>query len=228
MVASIPISTSELCNYGCYQVATWQFANGKICCSQHYNSCPKKRSNFSESQDHKSNAQKSLAARVSSGVIVTCQIKGTATRKQNGTYERAAAGCRKRWMENPYTNNKSSPIARYEIGDIPYQGSYELAFLNRLLSKHGANWLERNVKRGPGIWYNKPGKTEKSLYLPDYIIGDTIYEIKSSYTWNKLNKDKELESVNNSKLISALDQGYNVILVLDHKEINYGSARSMG
>ena len=34
------IETTELCSYGCGQIAKYKFGNGKWCCSKSYNSCP--------------------------------------------------------------------------------------------------------------------------------------------------------------------------------------------
>jgi hypothetical protein len=56
--------------------------------------------------------------------------------------------------------------------------------------------------------------------ISDFIINDTIYEIKSRWTWNKHGKDLILEEKNKAKLTTALREGYNVILILDKEEIN--------
>jgi hypothetical protein len=61
------------------------------------------------------------------------------------------------------------------------------------------------------------------LYISDYIIYNTIYEIKSSYTWNRKGKDLDLENLNRAKLNECIAQGFSVILVLDKKEIEYAS-----
>ena len=37
---AIPIETTELCNYGCGQIAKYKFKSGKLCCSDHINKCP--------------------------------------------------------------------------------------------------------------------------------------------------------------------------------------------
>jgi len=39
----IPIETTELCSYGCGQVAKFKLKNGKLCCSKNWNTCPEKR-----------------------------------------------------------------------------------------------------------------------------------------------------------------------------------------
>ena len=54
------VDTQEKCHYGCNQTANFKFANGKLCCSKSYNSCPAKRKAFSEKIDHKDRTAKSL------------------------------------------------------------------------------------------------------------------------------------------------------------------------
>ena len=46
---TIPINTTELCSYGCGQIAKYKFKNGNICCSESKNSCPVHRKQLSES-----------------------------------------------------------------------------------------------------------------------------------------------------------------------------------
>lgn len=67
------------------------------------------------------------------------------------------------------------------------------------------------------IWSNET----KRLYISDFLINDTIYEIKSEWTWNKYGKDLALEKNNLAKLDASIDQGYCVILVIEGKEIKY-------
>jgi len=49
---SIPIETTELCSYGCGQIAKYKFGNGKLCCSDNINKCSINRKKISNS--HKS------------------------------------------------------------------------------------------------------------------------------------------------------------------------------
>jgi hypothetical protein len=109
----------------------------------------------------------------------------------------------------------------YKDTNIPYQSSYEYHFLESLENNKGIDWLIANVSRGPSIWYADPKTSEKRLYISDYKISNTIYEIKSLYTWNKKGKDLDLENLNKAKLNECLSQGFSVILVLDKKEIKY-------
>ena len=109
-----------------------------------------------------------------------------------------------------HTQNKSddTPISEKDIRDL---------FPNVSECKI---WLEENVQRGPAIWYQDPVDNVDRLYISDFLIDNTIYEIKSSWTWNKHGKDEELEMRNKKKLTSCIDQGYNVILVLNGEEID--------
>ena len=58
-------------------------------------------------------------------------------------------------------------------------------------------------------------------YLSDFLIGDTVYEIKSGWTWNKNGRDTVTEYNNLSKLNAALAAGYNVKLLINGKEIEF-------
>lgn len=210
-----------LCDYGCGQKANYQFKAGKLCCSLSHNSCPKKRLNFSN-LDHTERTQKSLNTRKETGVTKSSRAKAIKTMRENGTYEIIGNKTRERLLTNPHNNLvPRGEWIMYKNTDIPYQCSYEYHFLENLENKNGINWLIENVKRGPSIWYTDPKALMKRLYISDYIIYNTIYEIKSSYTWNRKGKDLDLENLNKAKLNECIAQGYSVVLVLDKKDINY-------
>jgi len=219
-----PIISTQLCDYGCGQIAKYKFAKGKICCSTSHNSCPAKRKAFSDRTDHKETAAKSLATRTKLGITKSSQIKGGATRVAQGHYKQLAKTMQKHWEENPWQNNLQCPLVLYKNTNINYQGTFEYEFLENLEKINGIEWINGNIKRGPAIWYIDPTDNNKRLYISDFIIGNTIYEIKSQWTWNKHGKDLILEKKNKAKLTSALKEGYNVILVLNKEEIN---ARSL-
>lgn len=215
------IITQDLCNYGCGQVALFQFTNGKICCSQHQNSCLGKRKQFSMRTDHKENAAKSLETRTRLGITKSSQLKGAATRIANGHYQKLAETMKKHWDSNPWQNNKQCPLLLYKNTDINYQGTYEYNFLEKLENSNGIEWVKDHVKRGPSIWYFDPMDNTKRLYISDFIIDNTIYEIKSAWTWNKNGEDELLENKNKAKLTECINKGYQVMLVLDGVEIRY-------
>lgn len=218
------ITTEELCQYGCNSPAKYKFKNGKFCCSTHYNSCPGKIKAFSE-LDHSVYTAKSLETRTRLGITKSSQIKAGKTRKENGHYERLSKKMQEHWKTKPWQNNSHCPILKYKETNIQYQGSHEFEFLEFLEIKNGIAWIVENVARGPSLWYNDPIIRKRKLYISDFLIGNTIYEIKSKWTWNKKGLDLDLETTNKEKLKQAIAEGYNVILVLDGEEIN---ARFMG
>lgn len=215
------IVTTDLCEYGCGNIAKYKFAKGKLCCSAHQNSCPGKRKAFSDNVDHKQNAAKSLATRTALGITKTSQIKGGATRRANGHYQKLARTMQEHWLKNPWQNNLECPILPYKGTKLTYQGTLEYEFLDELEFENGINWLTSNVKRGPSLWYTDPTDGVERLYISDFVIDNTIYEIKSSWTWDKHGKDLVLREKNKAKLTSCVAQGYNVVLVLNQTRIDY-------
>ena len=210
-----------MCNYGCNTVAMYKFRNGKLCCSPHYNSCLGKIKIFSE-LDHTDRTSKSLETRTRLGITKSSQVTAGKTRKENGHYERLAKKMQEHWNKHPWQNSKRCPLLKFKSYNLNFQGTYEFEFLEILEKRHGPEWINENVARGPSLWYNDPTTNTKRLYISDFIIGNTIYEIKSSWTWNKLGKDLVLEKKNRAKLLEAKSQGYSVVLVIDSKEINEG------
>lgn len=218
---SEPVVTDQLCHYGCNKIASYKFRNNKLCCSQHYNSCSGKIKVFSD-LDHTSRTAKSLETRTRLGITKTSQIKGSKTRIENGHYDRLAVKMQEHWTDHPWQNNTQCPLLPYKTSKINFQGTYEYEFLEMLERIHGLDWVCENVARGPSIWYNDPVTKTQRLYISDFIIAGTIYEIKSSWTWNKSGKDLDLEKKNKAKLAAAKSQGYKIILILDNKEVNEG------
>lgn len=214
-----PITTDELCAYGCNTLAKYIFWNGKVCCSVHHNSCPGKRKKFSN-LDHTERTAKSLATRIEKGITKTSQIKGGATRIAQGHYKKLAKKMQQHWEENPWRNNLQCSLIEFKDTNINYQGTHEYDFLEKLEIQYGIEWLKENVQRGPSFWYIDPTDNTERLYISDFIMYNTVYEIKSAWTWNKHGKDKLLEEKNKAKLKSAKAAGYNVILVLDKEYIN--------
>ena len=212
------IDTTELCHYKCGNCARFKFANGILCCSSHFNSCPGKRKQFSDRTDHKETAAKSLATRTRLGITKSSQIKAGKTRVESGHYKRLAETMSRHWAEHPWESNLQCPLLPYKNISLLYQGSFEYDFLEKLEQEKGIAWVETNVERGPSLWYIDPNDSSKRLYISDFIIYNTIYEIKSQWTWNRHGKDMELEAKNKAKLNECIRQGYKVILVLDKQE----------
>ena len=212
------IITNDLCQYGCNGLAKFMFTNGKICCSKHQNSCPGKRKQFSDRTDHKERAAKSLATRSKLGITKSSRAKAHATMEANGTYQVMREKMQWHWKNNPHQNNIRCPLIPYKDTTINYQGSHEYEFLEKLEQQFGIQWIISNVQRGPSIWYNDPKDGSKRLYISDFLIDNTIYEIKSQWTWNRHGADEVLENMNKEKLNECIRQGYKVILVLNTQE----------
>jgi hypothetical protein len=125
------------------------------------------------------------------------------------------------WANNPWQNNTQCPLLPYKDTTLNYQGTYEFDFLEKLENLNGIEWLIKNVQRGPSLWYVDPIDNTKRLYISDFIIDNTIYEIKSYWTWNKNGDDSNLENKNKAKLDECISRGYEVMLVLNGEEIKY-------
>lgn len=123
-------------------------------------------------------------------------------------------------IERAHKNRIKSGIKKkYLDTELYYQCSYEFNFLDNLRCRHGIDWLKNNVSNGLYFKYYHPINNAYRYYIADFFIGNTIYEIKSSYTWNKHGEDNDLELINEAKLKSVKQQGYSVILVLNGEEI---------
>jgi len=211
------IDSKEPCAYGCGQTAQYQFRKGILCCSKHFNSCPAKRKNFSDRTDHKERNKKSLATRIRLGITKSSQVKAGKTRVKKGHYKKLAKTMREHWKNNPWNNNPK--WSTYKNTDIQVQSTYEYNFLQDLENKHSFDWLKKNVKRGPCFYYIDPKTKKERLYISDFKIGNTIFEVKGHYTWNNFGTDKSLEKLNKAKLDSVKKNNYNVVLVLEGKRI---------
>lgn len=130
----------------------------------------------------------------------------TKERIKNGTFEKAF--------------EKSKQIKKYLDTELYYQGTYEKRFLDNLLELYGIKWMKSQVSRGPNFNYIDTDGRQR-VYMSDFCIGNTVYEIKSNWTWNRRGKDLLLEKINQLKLKSASDAGYNVILVKEGIEIEF-------
>lgn len=208
-----------ICDYGCGKQAEWFYSTAnKYCCSRSYNSCQGKKDAFS-ALDHSERTAKSLNTRIKTGITKTVGAKTGKTNVSSGHYIKLADQMREHWSKRPWTTNYKCPILNYKDTTIPYQGSFEFDFLQSLEDDLGLPWLIDNISRGPGINYKFDNKDK--LYLPDFIVGNMIYEIKSSWTWNNKGSNLDLERQNKAKLNAAIDAGYDVILVLDKEKMRW-------
>lgn len=221
------VDTAELCYLGCGQIAQFSFRNGKLCCAMHFNSCPAKRKRFSEEVDHKAYSARSLQTRIARGITKSSQVKGAATRKANGHYQKLSTRMQHLWVTQPW--NANPKWREYKETGIIIQSKNEYDYLESLEKKHGLDWVKEKVARGPYFWYIDPITGRKRLYLSDFLVNRTlVVEVKGSYTWDSLGRDPDLRARNEAKLQAATDAGYDVTLILDGREIDYGYSEEAG
>jgi transposase len=103
--------------------------------------------------------------------------------------------------------------------EFKVQGTYEYKFVDIMISKYGLDYIKQNLKRGPIFHYIHPILQKKKIYLSDFQLNNCVFEIKSSYTWNKVGKDLILEQINKTKLEIIRNSNYIPVLVLDHEFI---------
>ena len=104
----------------------------------------------------------------------------------------------------------------YKTTDLHYQCSYELKWLTELENTHGYDWLIAHVKNGPTIEYFNPVIRAVRFYFADFQIDDTVYEIKSRWTWDGKGAYPDRLAVNIAKLDATVKSGYKVVLILDN------------
>jgi hypothetical protein len=93
----------------------------------------------------------------------------------------------------------------YKDTNLSYQGSFELDFLDKLV-EFG---LFDKVRKADVITYCG-FDNENHVYHPDFVFGNNNYlEIKSSWTYDNNNKNKEIRELNNLKWKSLLEQKQN-------------------
>jgi len=222
------ITTDELCCYGCKLVGKFiSVKNKRICCSSHPNRCPAKISKIAAKKAtldpktgktaHQVAGEKSLATRTRLGITKHSQIQGAKTRIKNGHYKKLKDIMQQKWANEPWANRFRVGFKKYKTTTLAFQGTYEYSFLEKLEVQRGVNWIQEKVKRGSPLWYVDKNQ-KRRIYLPDFIIDNNLYEIKSLYTWKK-----DYEN-NIKKLDEALKLGYTVKLILNKNELNYTSA----
>ena len=123
----------------------------------------------------------------------------------NDIDEKGRNGFDRLWIKGLQAKN-------YEGTELYYRSNLEKKFLDRLITQYSIEWVNENVKNSLSIDYFYDGKDRK--YLPDYVIGNKLYEIKSSYTFDNFGKDLYKRNQNIAKLDSALFF-YEVYFILD-------------
>ena len=194
----------QTCEYGCRLEAVHQFkSSGKWCCSSNVNSCPGKR---------KTDSEKKKGTNPWAGKDHPRGFKGKTPHSKGKTYhelygEKAVAikkaigeksKGRDTWsnLSEEQKNRARQNLKKVRIGGYIrgsgygkkgwYKGfwcdsSWELAFVI-YHTDHEIN-IERNKKKYPYIY---EGKTYS--FLPDFIVNETLIEIKG--VWNDKQKEK--------------------------------------
>lgn len=103
---------------------------------------------------------------------------------------------------------EKSSIKKYKNSDIYYQGSFEKNFLDFISDLN----LFNKVKRGLSFTYS----VNKSYYS-DFLLDFIIFEIKSTWTYDRCGTDKELRFKNNLKWKSVLNKNYRFIVIWNKK-----------
>lgn len=114
-------------------------------------------------------------------------------------------------IHNKIQSKSNKKYGRKTISEnLHYQSKPEKIFIDECL-KHNLN-----IKDAKCFWYEFDGK--KHRYFPDFMINNTIYEIKSNHHWWK----EEVESgVAKLKKECVLKNGYEFILLFDDEIKNF-------
>lgn len=144
-------------------------------------------------------------------------IKSRDTRL-NDIDEKGRNGFDRLWIKGLQAKN-------YDGTNLYYRSNLEKNFLDRLVTQYNIDWVNTNVKNSLSIDYFYDKKDRK--YLPDYVIGNKLYEIKSSYTFDNFGKDLYKRNKNIAKLDSALNL-YEVYFILDDIEYLWKDIKKNG
>jgi hypothetical protein len=119
-------------------------------------------------------------------------------------------------------NMKGFRRSNYRKTGIVFQGSFERRFLESFEAVVGLDWMRANVKRGQTICYQDcTGK--KRCYYPDFQIGNSVIEVKSSYHWGEVNP--ALADLNTRKLDAAVASGNRAFLVINQQIVLWNEDR---
>lgn len=106
-----------------------------------------------------------------------------------------------------YNNYKCGWHTTWDNKKVYLRSSYEKEFALQLDSKH----VHYNVESLRLTYYDTQLNKER-ITIPDFIVENTIYEIKSNWTLDVQNmKDK---------FNAYIEQGYKPQLILEHKKVN--------
>lgn len=243
----VAVETAALCSYGCKQVAKFIFKNKRFCCSVNQSLCPVIVNKIKEHHTQDNGSGQSLASDWNKKTVKTKRttwIDGQRyvdiiTQKTIDTKKSTILENGNNILQNTGQKSLQTKIStfdetclsifersaktykQYKHSNLFTRSQEEYNFLKNLELKYkSVDMLEQIVKRGPSIPYWDSTNKKYRTYISDFLIDNTLYEIKSHRTWFEYS-GKNLEQINKDKLNAALTAGYEVILVLDGIEMHW-------
>jgi hypothetical protein len=114
------------------------------------------------------------------------------------------------------SQRNSFKIHTYNNTNLTYQGSYEKYFLE-LMDDKG---LLNDISNGKS--YNYKFNNKVRAYHSDFLFNNITIEIKSSWTYNRNNKDELLQLKNETRWQTVRDLGDDIVILKSKEEIkNY-------
>lgn len=149
------------------------------------------------------------------GVEYVSQLEEVKNKKKDTSHKnfgvdshmKTEAGLRKNQLSN-------FRIKKYKNTNLYYQGTYELYFLENIEKIGFINELN-NGKQYKYIFNEK-----QHTYHSDFYFQESTIEIKSSWTYNKNGKDKNLQKINETKWEAVRKCGDKIIILKSKEEIN--------
>jgi hypothetical protein len=114
------------------------------------------------------------------------------------------------------SQRNSFKIHTYNNTNLTYQGSYEKYFLEFMDDKG----LLNDISNGKS--YNYKFNNKVRTYHSDFLFNNITIEIKSSWTYNRNNKDELLQLKNETRWQTVRDLGDDIVILKSKEEIkNY-------
>lgn len=114
------------------------------------------------------------------------------------------------------SQRNSFKIHTYNNTNLTYQGSYERYFLEFMDDKG----LLNDISNGKS--YNYKFNNKVRVYHSDFLFNNITIEIKSSWTYNRNNKDELLQLKNETRWQTVRDLGDDIVILKSKEEIkNY-------
>jgi hypothetical protein len=104
----------------------------------------------------------------------------------------------------------SYKVMNYKDSGLKYQGSFELYFLEQMENIG----LLKEIQRGPNfkyIWNDK-----ETRYYSDFLFRGKVIEIKSTWTYDKNGKNKEMGLKNEAKWQAVRNSGKQIDIIISN------------